>query len=367
MRICMICVEIFAWNKYGGFGRATRTIGRELVKQGLEVFAVVPRREGQAAIENLDGIQVHAFEPHNPFKSMPIFRWINADIYHSQEPSFATYLAQRAMPHKAHVVTCRDTRNLLDWRMEFREYSRSKLQVAGNFLFEDNWFVRTAVRRADVVCAASRFLVDKARQKYRLGKAPRFLPTPVDVPEEASKSEKPLVSYVARFDRRKRPESFCRLAAYFPGVTFIALGQSQDPHYDRYIRQKYRSLPNLQMPGFVDQFSGDAHSRILDKSWILVNTAMREGLPNAFIEAAAHRCAILSRVNPDGFARRFGYWARRDDFHRGLKALLHDHNWQQRGERAHAYVARTFATQKAIDRHIALYRALTGPGNDTQF
>src|SRR5690606_27640366 len=26
MRICLISVEIFAWGKYGGFGRATRTI-----------------------------------------------------------------------------------------------------------------------------------------------------------------------------------------------------------------------------------------------------------------------------------------------------------------------------------------------------
>ena len=34
MKICLISVEIFAWGKYGGFGRATRIIGRELVKRG---------------------------------------------------------------------------------------------------------------------------------------------------------------------------------------------------------------------------------------------------------------------------------------------------------------------------------------------
>ena len=37
MRICLICVEIFAWGKYGGFGRATRMIGRELVRRGRDV------------------------------------------------------------------------------------------------------------------------------------------------------------------------------------------------------------------------------------------------------------------------------------------------------------------------------------------
>ena len=47
MKICFICIEIFAWDKYGGFGKATRLIGRELVKKGIDVFAVVPRRKGQ--------------------------------------------------------------------------------------------------------------------------------------------------------------------------------------------------------------------------------------------------------------------------------------------------------------------------------
>ena len=47
MRVCLISVEIFAWGKYGGFGRATRLIGRELKKRGLDVTAVVPRREDQ--------------------------------------------------------------------------------------------------------------------------------------------------------------------------------------------------------------------------------------------------------------------------------------------------------------------------------
>ena len=46
-KICLICVEIFAWGKYGGFGKATRIIGRELVKRGYDVYAVVPRREDQ--------------------------------------------------------------------------------------------------------------------------------------------------------------------------------------------------------------------------------------------------------------------------------------------------------------------------------
>jgi hypothetical protein len=41
-----ISTEIFAWGKHGGFGRATRLIGFELAKRGLDVLAVVPRQPG---------------------------------------------------------------------------------------------------------------------------------------------------------------------------------------------------------------------------------------------------------------------------------------------------------------------------------
>ena len=69
MRICLISVEIFAYGKYGGFGKATRTIGSELVKRGHEVFAVVPRRIDQPAEENLDGITVLSYTPGDVLQS----------------------------------------------------------------------------------------------------------------------------------------------------------------------------------------------------------------------------------------------------------------------------------------------------------
>jgi len=61
VKICFLCVEIFAWGKFGGFGRSTRVIGRELVKRGVEVTAIVPQRKGQGPVEMLDGIRYWAF------------------------------------------------------------------------------------------------------------------------------------------------------------------------------------------------------------------------------------------------------------------------------------------------------------------
>ena len=93
MRICLISVEIFAWGKYGGFGRATRIIGRELAKRGVEVTAVVPRRGGQNPVEELDGMRVLSFKPRDLLSVSRLFRQADADVYHSEEPSLGTYLA----------------------------------------------------------------------------------------------------------------------------------------------------------------------------------------------------------------------------------------------------------------------------------
>jgi glycosyltransferase involved in cell wall biosynthesis len=112
------------------------------------------------------------------------------------------------------------------------------------------------------------------------------------------------------------------------------------------------------MPGYVDQFASDAVDRVLGESWILVNTSVREGLPNAFLEAAAHGCAILSAEDPDGFASRFGVRVEADDFAAGLAHLLNADRWRSGGELARRYVLSTFGMESAVDRHVSVYEDL---------
>jgi len=228
MRICLISVEIFAWGKYGGFGKATRTIGRELAARGHDVFAVVPRRPGQKPVETLDGITVLGFPPAFPPAAARLFRECDADIHHSCEPSFGTWFAMKTMPGRRHVVTVRDPRDFRDWRMEFARPSLNRLQVVLNCLYENNPLVRGCIRTMDGVYASAHFLVPKVRSIYGLDRDPEFLPTPVAVPKSVTKAETPTVCYVARLDRRKRPELFLDLAAKFPHVRFVAAGISRD-------------------------------------------------------------------------------------------------------------------------------------------
>jgi glycosyltransferase involved in cell wall biosynthesis len=358
VRLCLISMEIFAWGKHGGYGRATRVIGREMVNRGAEVYAVVPQRGDQRPMEVLDGITVLGFPPARPWRAAALLRQCNAQIYHSQEPSFTTAIAQAVVPERKHMVTLRDTRETGDWITELRYPSWSRPQVLANKLYEDNALVQRAVRRADRVYCAAEFLRAKATRKYRLSALPGLLPTPVEVPASCTKAEQPTVCYLARWDRRKRPELFLELARKFPQIRFIAFGSSRDREYEEGLRVRYSNLSNLELPGHVDQFGSDAVTQALSESWILVNTSIREGLPNAFLEAAAHGCAILSEVDPDGFASRFGVRVKNGDFAGGLNYLLSEDRWRSSGERGRSYVSSTYELNRAAAQHLSIYTDL---------
>ena len=364
VRICLVCGEIFAWNKYGGFGRSARWIGRDLVRRGYEVHAVVPRRKGQRPVEQLDGMTVWSFPLYNPLASLWLYRRCRAQIYHSQQPSLGTALARIAMPRSRHVVTCRDIKLSRDWRIEQALPSRSRLAARLTRLYEDNPLVGWAVRNADRVFSAYQGVGRKARVKFRLPVEPGFLPSPVEVPVTVRKSATPQVCYVGRWDRRKRPHLFFELARAFPEVRFVAVGLSQDKAWEASLRDTYGGLPNLELRGFVNQFDGTLLSGLYEESWILVNTSPREGLPTSFLEAAAHRCAIRACVNPDGFTAQSGWHASAKTLSTGLAHLLEADRWRSCGERAYQLVRDSYESERAMDLHCALYRELLeGDGN----
>lgn len=356
IKLCLICVELFAWGKYGGFGRSARMLGRELSRRGVQVTAVVPRRGSQQPVEQLDGMTVLSFPMSRPWEARGLFEQADADIYHSQHPSYSTSLAMDAMPDRAHLITFRDPRFFRDMLIELRYPSQSHLRALVAHMYE-SYRVSGAVRRADRVYACALDVGTKVRRAFHLPADPPFLPSPIAVPEAAPrKSARPTVCFVARWDRRKRPELFFELARARPDVRFVAVGKGQDAAYDAELRRRYGGLPNLEMPGFIDQFSGTALSDLLGESWILANTAEREGLPTSFLEAFAHGCAILSRVNPDNLVRQYGEVVEADAFAEGLDRLLANDTWRALGENGRRYVYEHYELGNVVDRHLAVYR-----------
>jgi len=353
MKICFLSGEIFAWGKYGGFGFLTRKIGGELARSGVVVYAIVPLGKGQKPVETLDGITVFGFPGGNWRALEEMLETCDADIYHSEEPTLATYLAQKIHPDKKHIVTFQDPRTIRDLFIDFRYRSLKHKIVFPRMLYFESAYnprIRRAVHQADQLFSQAKFVIEKCKELYKLKEAPRFLPNPIDVPtRRMQKADKPTVCFLGRWAGVKRPKIFLDLAAKFPKVDFLMMG---GPVVS--ISKNYAGLENLKLLGLS---YNEEKSAILEKSWALVNTSAKECLPVSYLEAAAHNCVIISSIDADSFASRFGFHVDNDNYTRAIEKLL-EGGWEEKGGAGHEYVKEVHETRKVINLHRSIYKRL---------
>jgi glycosyltransferase involved in cell wall biosynthesis len=364
MRVCLIATELRGFGAHGGFGAVTWEIASGLAARGTEVYIAMPRKEGQKPVETVGPVTVLSY-PSPLYTGLRkvvafagVYRMIDADIFHSQEPSLGTALARMGAPERKHIVTFRAPRDLEDWKLQWGSPPRSRW---GCWKFWRRYQRETAeaARRADARFCPAKFILEKTTRIYKLKEPPGFLPNPVRMPERKSpKAANPTVCYLGRWDPIKRPELFLALAEKFPEVTFVAAGDCRltDRPRDEQLRRKCRELKNVQAPGWLNEKDREA---MLDNAWILVNTSEREGLPVSYLEAAARECAILSYRDADQFASNFGFWAKTGElegFVTGLRFLLENGRWMGLGRKAHDYVKNTYEYSNAIDRHLKIYQ-----------
>lgn len=357
MRICFVVCEIFHWGKYGGFGALTRTIGKRLVEKGSEVYVVTWKGRGQRTIEQLDGFTVLSYNhPRNIFDVQRLAKLCEADLYHIVEPYVPAFFTTRATPKSKHLVHFQDPWDLED----FRKMASVDPQFAGLYNYLLRYFhlfvARKTTSKADALFCQAKFIIPKVMRMYRLDHTPGFLPNPVEIPErQVKKSSTPMVCFLGRWDPVKRVEMFLSLVNEFPDVTFVAMGKAHGEERDRFLREKYAKLPNVVLRGFVSE---EEKSKILEKSWILINTSVRECLPVSFLEACAHKTAILSSENPDNFAEDFGFHVQNDNFTTGLRFLLDEDKWKEKGKRGFEYVKDAHELDKVINKYLEVYENL---------
>ena len=246
--VCILTSQYFDWGIYGGFGSMSRKLAESLVGIGYRVSVIVPGRQGQKPVETIGGVEIQSFSPRHVLEACRIIRASRADIFHSQDPTVLTYLAQRLHPRRTHLVTSRDPRELHDWWIEFLYATpMRRLLTPFNYLTESGLFVRQAVRRADGVFCPAHFLKEKVKRLYALSTLPTLLPNLIDVPTVLpQKSERPTMTFVARWDKRKRPWIFLELARQFPDYRFVAVGQgsaSAEFGFDAELRRRFRDVP----------------------------------------------------------------------------------------------------------------------------
>jgi len=368
MRIAFIVSEVFSEKRHGGFGWLVKTIGRELAKRGFEVFILAWRDPGYPQRFCVDGIKVttypYAFDTksmlrhlNNYYEFSKILRDVDADVFISIEAMVETLIAETLKRGAKHIVWAQDPFDWSDYQLLSSVdpyYKISRIRF-----FMNKIIFGLAYKRADLTLTQAKYYIEKIKKLYNINpNKVVYLPNPVDyIPNEDSirKSDEPLVCYLARMDPQKRYWIFFELAKKFPEIKFAAIGKPNILYEERYreIVSKYINLPNLEIKGFVSE---EEKRKILDKCWIMILPSIREGLPIAMLEGLAHKCALLSSVNPDGLTERFGYWAKKDDFEEGLKWLLENDRWRRLGEEGYKYVRENHDIKKVIDKLVNLLK-----------
>ena len=101
---------------------------------------------------------------------------------------------------------------------------------------------------------------------------------------------------------------------------------------------------------------------MLEESWALVNTSVREALPVSFLESLAHEAPVISGEDPDGITSTYGYRVIGDDYASGIRWLLGSEEWRGKGKRGRRHVEYTYEVGKVVDMHLDAYRGVLGEG-----
>ncbi len=183
------------------------------------------------------------------------------------------------------------------------------------------------------------------------------------VPKELRDQPCPFVLWVGRAERaNKRPELCVELARRCPHVPFVAVMNRSD---NALFRELCAAAPaNLRI---IESVPFDQIDAYFARSLALVNTSIREGFPNTFLQAAAHGAPILSLlVDPDDFISRQGCGAACGDDMDRLAAevarVASDAEYRNAlGAAGRRYVAQRHDLDGRVDELADLLLAMEGP------
>lgn len=392
-------------SAHGGFGYLTRKKCEELVKRGHEVHVFVPaasysRNDNISKTIEINGVIVHLYKMTNYMDGSKYIRFIRqtyeamrkirdldtflkdypVDVFQSEEPYL--YSLQAYGQNQNQVVVFQDPFDNEDIGIMARanlEYSRSAESHSDQDY--DNFDTRTslasrAIRASERIShirptskllrqlnpgnifSEADFIGKKVAKMYGLSTPPATLPNPQDFPGSMPiKSPNPTILWLGRWDAQKRPDIALEIAKNLPDYDFYFVGRAND--IDRYIqvqdvlRRKYGSVQNIHIMDFVSE---EEKNKLLDKSWILLNTSVREGLPISFLEAGAHGLSIVSSVDPDNYTSMFGKHVSDKDFQSAIKEAVKEEWFKTKGKSGYDFMKSLHETSKVIEKHLSIYK-----------
>ena len=417
LRIGFVCNEYFHFNEvngnlkpsksHGGFGFLTRVKAEYLAKMGYDVHVYTPAvnfGENKNYSLEINKVNVHAYmskENKSNFIGKALreihglqaneylesyLREIKPDILQSEDTPPADILIKRNISIPFIMVfqdpfDCYDVNLLLDSEKNYLHIPNSGSLMyhlkPESYHFKNKFLVKMANKKNFIkpmsnfikrsknikIFSEAKFISEKAMKIFNLPITPDILLNPIEVLDlKREKYDEPTIVWVARWDPQKRPDMALLLAKQLPEVRFIMIGTANrtSAHYEnveKYLNKEFHDLRNLTILGFVPE---ETKREIIGRSWVLLNTSIREGLPITFLEALAEGTPIVSYVDPDNYVSRFGIKVNYDErsFIVGIEQAVSERIFKKLGQYERSYALSEHALDVVMKKHIQIYKEM---------
>jgi glycosyltransferase involved in cell wall biosynthesis len=302
VRICFVAPQAYPLlsgrldiELVGGAELQQVLIARALAARGVDV-SMVCCDFGQEREVAIDGIRV--LRAYAPDAGVPVVRFVwprLTSIWQGMRRADAEVYYQRAAGMLTGVVA------------EFcRQHGRkSVFAAAGNpdmtrntpriRYARDRWIYEYGLRHVDQIVVQNDMQAELCRANF--GRQPVKLLSVYEKPGIPGPIDRgTCVLWVSTIRGLKQPQRFLDLAARLPQVAFRMIG---GPGYGesglfRSVRDRARSLPNVEFMGFLPLEQTEAH---FETARVFVNTSESEGFPNTFLQAWSRGIPTVSFID----------------------------------------------------------------------
>lgn len=167
--------------------------------------------------------------------------------------------------------------------------------------------------------------------------------------------ERKYILWVGRSAEFKRPDLFLKLARELPNEEFLMVLSGENKLKEK-IKDNISNVSNVKVIDYVSFFDID---EVFMKARCFVNTSVKEGFPNTFIQACLTSTPILSfNVDPDGILKKYsmGYCCN-EDIQKAKQYLyeLDDQTMSRMGMNALRYVKEHHLLDDKVDDYNEIF------------
>jgi glycosyltransferase involved in cell wall biosynthesis len=298
-------------------------LARMLKEQGNEIFYFTPADDinsGSLFNMNIQIIYYHKGKYLLDLKrnrnALNKLKKINPDIIYVRGRNIFTYTAYKwSYRNKCKFIWATNGDDSCDrWKYlkviwKSKRCSITKILLTPLLIIEDVLIYR-GMKRADQVINQNQF--QKKQLKRKLNKEGKILPSLITELKDYKPENKKQILWIGRLSEEKDPIMFINLAQSmrsFKEWKFVIAGETNNTDYKQKFLTSLKDIPNLSYLGFIPYLKS---IELISESSFIVNTSIREGLSNTFIQAWCTKTPILSlNSDPNNWLRdkEIGYCA----------------------------------------------------------